>query len=797
VSLTVSVRNALNREGRDTHHVLLEKDRWNHVVWEFPDVARDRVEGLSFGYLMNGSEPDAADVAIFDIDHVELQRVEADPFEGWSPAPGRIAFCHTGYLPGARKRAIANGLVGASFELLRHDTGQPVLDRPLQRVETLVGRFQILDFSEVQTPGVYRLRADRMETLPFRIGQDVWERTIWKAVNFFYCERCGAAIPGVHALCHADWQAVHGTRPVVINGGWHDAGDLSQGLINTSEAVVAMLALAERLEPSPLRSRLIEEAKWGLDWVLKTSFRDGHRVHWATLRFWTNGKVGDVDDVMAKPQSGPDGSFYAAAAEAVAARVLKTEAPELAEKALAMAQEDWKFGCQGIEKMKPDAIHIELASIAALASLELHAATGEAQYGDRARTMGAILVRCQQRELPPGIRTPITGYFHRTARRGGIQRYMHRGHEQAPVVALARLCRAFPEDAAWMDWFAAVALHAHAYQAAMATFTAPYRMLPNTLCHEDEARHAGEKVRGDVREQILSGFRVGGGYHVRVYPVQPNATFRGNYGTLLSQTKAVATAAHLLGDTALADLCQEQLEWVVGRNPFGQSTMYGEGYDYAPQYTARSGDIVGSLPVGMKSRGNRDLPYWPATNVWNYKEVWVHPVSRWLWLMADLAGPAVVRGTALRDARITFRNEGTGAVVPVAADAEGGFRAELAQGAYEVRAGGVALPLTVLPGGRYDVDVRPDRALGLSLSAEGSGGRVTLTARASGSGRHRLVLRVHNLKIVEPEKTTLLRPGVPRMLTWAATIVDPKAPWVATIPYAGRCATAVGPAPKR
>jgi hypothetical protein len=797
VSLTVTLGNHGRRLGRDTHHVLLDNDRWNHVVWEIPDLARDQVERLSFGYVMNGSEAGATDVATFDIDRVELQRVEADPFEGWAVAPGRIAFCHTGYLPGARKQAIASGLDDGTFQLLRHDTGKPVLERPLEHVKTSVGQFQLLDFTEVREPGTYRLRAAGIETQPFRIGHDVWDRTAWKAINFFYCERCGDAIPGVHGVCHADWQAAHGDRRMVINGGWHDAGDLSQGLVNTSEAVYAMLALAERLGPSPLRARLVEEAKWGLDWVLKTSFGDGYRVQWATHRFWTNGKLGDLDDVTAKAQAQPGGSFYAAAAEAMAARVLKAEEPDLAAKALAMAVEDWGFGSDALAKVQPDAVNIETASMAALASLELHAATGEARYGDRARELGAVLVRCQQRTFPPGIEAPITGYFHRTARRHGIQTFMHRGHEQAPVVALARLCRAFPDDEAWMDWLAAVALHARFYQKAMAAYTGPYRMLPNCLSKADPQRGRPDKKRDAVQEQIRSGFDVGGGYyvrvyHVRVYPVQPNATFRGNYGTMLSQAKAVAEAAHLLGDLGLAELCQDQLAWVVGRNPFGQSTMYGEGYDYAPQYTARSGDIVGSLPVGMKSLGNRDLPYWPATNVWNYKEVWVHPVSRWLWLLADLAGPAVVRGLALPDSNVTFRETRSGDTRTVQADGKGAFRTELPQGMYEVAAGDARVSLAALPAGRHTLDLRPGRALDLSLSGRTLDGRIILILEARGSGRHRFTLHAHNLKVAEAERWVILEAGVPQQLTWSATLVEPDAPWVAAIPYAGRCTTAVG-----
>jgi len=86
-----------------------------------------------------------------------------------------------------------------------------------------------------------------------------------KTINLFYCERCGDAIPGIHDVCHGDWRCAHGDRNIVINGGWHDAGDLSQGLVNTSEAVVAMFLLAKRVQATDpeLAQRLIVEAVWG------------------------------------------------------------------------------------------------------------------------------------------------------------------------------------------------------------------------------------------------------------------------------------------------------------------------------------------------------------------------------------------------------------------------------------------------------------------------------------------------------------------------------------------------------
>ena len=134
-----------------------------------------------------------------------------------------------------------------------------------------------------------------------------------------------------------------------------------------------------------------------------------------------------------------------------------------------------------------------------------------------------------------------------------------------------------------------------------------------------------------------------------------------------------------------------------------------------------SGDFVGSLPVGMQSRGITDLPYWPSQNMYVYKEVWVHPVSRWLWLMADLTG------TGLAEARTK-------------------------------------------------------RSVDFSVTtAKMASGELAITVRASGSGTHTFSIRSDNLTIVQPEKRLVLRGGKPGVLRWNARIRSANTPWVAVI----------------
>jgi hypothetical protein len=161
--------------------------------------------------------------------------------------------------------------------------------------------------------------------------------------------------------------------------------------------------------------------------------------------------------------------------------------------------------------------------------------------------------------------------------------------------------------------------------------------------------------------------------------------------------------------------------------------------------------------------------------------------------MADLAGPAVVRGKALGGSTVTFRETRSRETTSVQADGKGAFRIELAQGTYEAAAGDVRASLAALPAGRHTLDLRPGRALDLTLSGRTLDGRVILILEARGSGTHRLALRAHNLKVTEAEKAITLKPGTPQTVTWSATLVEPDAPWVAAvIPYAGRWTTAVG-----
>jgi len=113
-------------------------------------------------------------------------------------------------------------------------------------------------------------------------------------------------------------------------------------------------------------------------------------------------------------------------------------------------------------------------------------------------------------------------------------------------------------------------------------------------------------------------------------------SFRGNLNVMLSQATALAAAANAVGDAEAKSIVQRQLEWTVGKNPFAQSLIYGEGYNWTDEYAVQPGQTIGQTPVGIQSLDDNDAPYWPQVCTATYKEVWICPANKWMWVLAHV-----------------------------------------------------------------------------------------------------------------------------------------------------------------
>ena len=787
-------------EGRH-ESIILNNHAWNHVVWEIAPLDRDRVTALEFAYSLPKKFPDPGDQTILDIDQLELQSVVADHVEGWNVAPGQIAFSDSGYTIGSSKSAIASDLSARTFSVTDLKSGQIVLTKPVVPTTTPLGKYQILDFSEVRKSGTYAIKAGHTQTRSFRIGDDAWLDSIWKAINFMYSERCGTEIPGIHGRCHQDIYTIHDDKRIIVNGGYHDAGDLS-ATGNTPGMVYALLSLADDLkhqgEDPVLSDRLLEEARWGLNWVLKTRFGDGYRSTGQLVSYWTDGIMGTADDRFGQAVNNPEWNFRVSGVEALAARILKASDPELANRSLMIAQEDWKYAVEGLRSALPLAEvygaqdELERISFGVVASVELYVATGDDRYAQQAILLGDQVLSSQERNLQPWT-IPLTGYFYTSPKRENLFHRFHIGQEQEPVVALIRLCEAFPNHAKWMKWYSAVVLHSQYYLKPASAVDEPYAVLPAAVYRESEARLIPESKnwtplraadRDAYVQEVRRGIPLGGDNYLRRFPVWFD--FRGNSSVLLSEAKALSASGRFRGDLEAEDLAQKQAQWLVGRNPFAASLMYGEGYDWTPLYSVRSGQMVGALPVGIQTKGFDDAPYWPTQICWTYKEVWTQPVGQWIWLMEDLSVAATVRGTVDPASRepVEFREQSSGQVAIAAPHSrDGEFKIHLPEGHYHVRQGSAHTSITVLPGGLYHIDLRPDRVLDFKVTFQDLGhNEVVLRVSAEGAGRRTFTMRSDNLTLIEPEKQEInLTSGAREETVWHAHILSPNTPWVAVV----------------
>lgn len=638
------------REG--AHNVNLIADQWNHITVEIPHVHRDNVVGVALEYDMCGHEFDTVDTCEWYLARLELQKVEADVCEGWIPGDGRIAFSGSGYLPGETKQAIASASLKADiFRVIETETGREVLRKAVERE----GELCIMDFSEVTEIGRYLLIAGDISTRAFDISPNVWDASIWKVLNFYLSQRCGMEVPGKHRACHTDLLLKHPDgRAIVANGGWHDAADLAQGMNNTADGTAALFLLARSLEKSDglrgrLHDRVLEEARWGLDYVLKVRFGDGYRSSYSSTSIWTDGIIGTEDDIISIPTTSPFTNFVSAYAEALGAYALREVDPVLSRYALRIARKDFGFaqaGSQGSVSLPfnndPGEADVKLYAAAVSAAAELIRA-GLAEFEETAVRYARLLIQCQQTEMPDWEK-PIRGFFWSDTAHSMPWHHAHHSFEQYLTAGLSTLCEILPDHADRPLWMNALKLYCE-YSKTAVQYSMPWAMLPEGIYHEDEAiNYPEETLAGiiagdeqnlrDFKQQVHQGISLGKGYYLRRFPVW--FSFRGNLNVMLSQATALAAAANAVGDAEALSLVQRQLEWTVGRNPFAQSLITGEGYEWTDEYAVQPGQAIGQMPVGIQSLDDNDAPYWPQVCTATYKEVWICPANKWMWTLAHV-----------------------------------------------------------------------------------------------------------------------------------------------------------------
>jgi peptidoglycan/xylan/chitin deacetylase (PgdA/CDA1 family) len=198
-----------------------------------------------------------------------------------------------GYLASDTKVGIAFSRTPLSgdFVLLDVDTKQVIYRAALQTASapswgSSFPHHYELNFSAVKTAGRYllQLAPDGATSKVFAIGD--YPAYQEELLVFMRQQRCGYN-PYLDMVCHQrDGRTVYAPVPdgtfIDASGGWHDAGDQLKYLITASNATARML-LAYELAKGKFQDQVdafghrqpnhipdvLDEAKWGLDWIHK------------------------------------------------------------------------------------------------------------------------------------------------------------------------------------------------------------------------------------------------------------------------------------------------------------------------------------------------------------------------------------------------------------------------------------------------------------------------------------------------------------------------------------------------
>jgi len=176
-----------------------------------------------------------------------------------------------------------------SFKVVEMSSGKVVLTSENVIKSVSFGPFTScyrLSFTDIKENGTYRIIAGGAVSPDFRIAHDIYKGIADQLLEYMRQQRCGFN-PFLKDYCHTDdgyeiygmtGDSVH----IDVTGGWHDAADYLQYVATSANATYQMLfaysenpnSFSDNYMPDGLPgadgiSDVLNESRWGLDWLLK------------------------------------------------------------------------------------------------------------------------------------------------------------------------------------------------------------------------------------------------------------------------------------------------------------------------------------------------------------------------------------------------------------------------------------------------------------------------------------------------------------------------------------------------
>ncbi|GAB3597742.1 glycoside hydrolase family 9 protein [Microbacterium tumbae] len=513
------------------------------------------------------------------------------------------------------------------------------------------GAYARVEFDDITTAGRYRLEAtaggERAESAPFAIGDDrLIGSTLSDVLAYFRAMRSSGEIDRKDAA--ALLQGDDSGRTVDASGGWLDAsGDPSKFLSHLSYTpmmspqqipvvVWGLLAARDRLrEHDPrfaaiLGAALRDEALHGADFLTRFRAPEGHFYLgiFDALTKRLDERVVNAPLPECVRTDRYQASFRAGGGMAVAALARASREAEhgdvdsagyldaaiTAFDDLLAHNGDYLFGLDlDTGELTPSAESIVDDYCALLAASELYAATGTERFAEAARDRAARLLARYRDE----------GWF--VGAQDG-RPFFHAVEPGLPVLALLRFAEVVPDSAAAQG--------------------AAVRIMSDVLARTDAVanpfgypRQRARWTTGEERDTFFFPHANDTGYW-----------WQGENAGISSLSAAASQVADVPGCPAdlaarLRRFAADQLQWILGRNPFDVCMLQGRGHgnvEYAVEFPNLPGGIVNGITSGVDDE--HDIGFLPPgtshhDHSWRWAEQWI-PHTAWFALaMASASGP--------------------------------------------------------------------------------------------------------------------------------------------------------------
>jgi hypothetical protein len=502
---------------------------------------------------------------------------------------------------------------GAAVDIVSAQ-GERVVSLPLRcagrihdgRPDDWGGYYWRADFSRLQQPGAYRAIARiggiEGESPPFEVADKVLLRETGNlGVDFFFVQRCGFEVPGWHKACHLDDAKLPDGNHLDATGGWHSAGDYNKIMYEYGDGgVVYALLAAYGLAPKHWaqfdRNRdgvpdILDEAEWGARLVAKMQIPDSgglyNTISQGLGRTWMKWSPPELQtDNIVGTEDDPviqEGEGNSPLVIGGWAR-LSALLKERGVKNdyLERAVRLWNHATGGGTQVG--------SPLLLMSAMELHRVTGEWAYVDYARRSAESLLASQTTK----------GRL-----RGAFGSY---GEVTAGALALFALNYPYEPLSDEVGW-----------------------ALPKWVAF---AASTADNPFGLSKQQV--------GEHDFFF--EPTSALGHNW-ELLQRAWAGLLIYRLMGDERALRFATDQVDWIMGKNPYGLCMFEGRGAFNPPRYHHRydsipgheRGAVPGCVPNGFvrsaagldqpgfdlsRTRKERDHPSYRTSEPWLVHNLW-------------------------------------------------------------------------------------------------------------------------------------------------------------------------------